>query len=649
MRDFQADAVGSLSVSRSRTLVNVSTGGGKTIALLFPLVCDAVRCASLNSPRSLSLCFTPLLALQADHVAKLRGNVVLGEVLQVLSLADEKDAKLLKDVLGVLSTLTRSVLVFLNPERFSSLAEQLCARASLVSYVLFDEVHTYIDWMDFRVGFEALRGIAARLRDASVAAASATVTWTTLTAFSEFIGVDQTDWKIVRQITRRENHFYHVFEERTVLRHVPVIFSRDRMPLLVVVNSISAMVTLRKKVLAWTGLEPGSVLVYASGFSDEHKEYVDGRFRRADRPHVVMVATAAYALGIDANIASVVLFGVPRTMAAFVQAVGRAGRRGAALAHCSIVIDSVGLRNTDEQLKSALGEHRPRPKRQSNSASQAQCCSCLRWCHLASGAKVPGDDDTFFCGDADQVCQNVSRLPACMHVMIERFLNMSKGRLDVPQEASVEGRCGSACGDRCDFCVRPPPPSVPSLSSFVKVISSGSVYFERVGQVILVSEDSTFAHINFGGYDWEVNLPCSILVECSPVILMANTKPAHLAGPLVLRTKLEKFFSDFETGLPRGSLVCGGGIQDLVSKRPVSSEDIVSCFDSVHPCCAVGVAAVIKQNQEEKQGKRTGARKANRRNCSDTQEREESDSDEAELFVSGSQSLQGRIRKKSQK
>jgi hypothetical protein len=91
---FQERAATASLPSTSRVFLNVSTGGGKTLALLWPVVLDALL-AQKAKQFSLSLCFVPLLALQSDLVRRTQSNVMLKDVLHVLSLSVSDDMKTL--------------------------------------------------------------------------------------------------------------------------------------------------------------------------------------------------------------------------------------------------------------------------------------------------------------------------------------------------------------------------------------------------------------------------------------------------------------------------------------------------------------------------------------------------------------------------
>jgi superfamily II DNA helicase RecQ len=280
-------------------------------------------------------------------------------------MADESYKKLFIETISSRVPLQKSMLVFLNPECFVLVKLLVLQNQHLrVGSLLFDEAHTYVDWDSFRPEFDSIRDVALDFPSSRIVAATATLTSEQLESFSAQIKVKVGEWKMVIRIEPHQNHFYHVVEERMLLRYTYALFAKDRLPLLVIVNSLSMMIKVHDQVMEWSGLPSSSVCLFAGGFSDEHKIEVDAHFRDDVDRTKIMIATTAYALGIDAFIRSVIHFGVPRNLAIYLQGSGRAGRHPSiAEAHCTIVVGAVGLRSADLRMKQLLGSARKRPKK----------------------------------------------------------------------------------------------------------------------------------------------------------------------------------------------------------------------------------------------------------------------------------------------
>jgi ATP-dependent DNA helicase RecQ len=225
-----------------------------------------------------------------------------------------------------------------------------------VSTILFDETHTYVQWDTFRPVFDSLKGIALDFPKARLVAASATLTTKQLEDFSSQINVKVMDWKMVIYIVLQHNHVYHIIKECVLLRHASTLFANERLPLLVVVNSLAVMTSLYSWIVAWSNLPLSSVWLFAAGFSEQHLKEADSTFRDPNDRLKIMIATSAYSLGIDAFIRSVIHYSVPSDIASYLQGIGRCGRDPSIEeAHCTLVIDGVGLQAADKEMHVFLG------------------------------------------------------------------------------------------------------------------------------------------------------------------------------------------------------------------------------------------------------------------------------------------------------
>lgn len=630
LRPFQLEAAEKSRAPSSRVFLNVSTGGGKTLALLWPVVCDALAEAATKN-FSLSLCFVPLLALQSDHLAHLRSNAQLMQKVLILTLSDPRDVEALNGLLFSMRIWTRSVLVFLNPERFVGLKVRLLTEtAPRVSSLLFDEAHTYVEWDTFRPDFNSLGGICRDFPGARVIAATATLTADQLASFSSQIGLDASAWSMVFRIEARSNHVYHVIEERVLERHSSLLFSRDRLPVLLVVNSLAELTALYARVIEWSGLPESSVLLFAAGFSEEHQRAADASFRDSTDRAKIMIATSAYSLGIDAFIRSVVHFGVPRNLAAYLQGVGRAGRDSSILdAHCTLIVDSAGLRAASSDMRIFLGSARLRPKKPDGSTAMAQCTFCLAWRHLPPGVAAPKDEDEWLCEAVGLVCANVSRLPCCMTVMSLRFLRRESGLLcGLVKEHEL--KCG-----RCDWCVPSQPPPIPAHACYVRVISATHAFFKATGQVSAISDDKIRLTVNFGGIHDSVSLPLDAVTLCDPVVLSPTIARPHQTGkPVVLRRNLRKAVNDHAWSIPTAAVLSEAALASLVEWRPVTADAARSvCGDGIAEEAVGFVASIIYAHQvdcEEEIEKGKKKKKKNKKKKKKKKRDAESESEESD-------------------
>lgn len=102
-----------LQKSRSRVLARVSTGAGKTVGLISPVVYQAHMHALTFRPPFITLCFVPLLALQAAHFSSLSSSAVM----DVVSLHGGTEGAKLESVIKVFlfGQPSKSLLLLLSP------------------------------------------------------------------------------------------------------------------------------------------------------------------------------------------------------------------------------------------------------------------------------------------------------------------------------------------------------------------------------------------------------------------------------------------------------------------------------------------------------------------------------------------------------
>ena len=202
-----------------------------------------------------------------------------------------------------------------------------------VSLVVVDEAHCISQWgHDFRPAYRKLQGLKAELGDIPVLALTATAT-------------RRVAGDIIRQLGMRKpdgfkGSFFRPNLHVTVVRKGP----RDGQPARNVRKDLlgllrrhqgeSAIVYCmsRKKVdsiAAWLVEQGVKAVPYHAGLPDERRERHQDAFAR-DQVDVV-VATIAFGMGIDkSNVRLVVHFDMPKSIEAWYQEIGRAGRDGLA-------------------------------------------------------------------------------------------------------------------------------------------------------------------------------------------------------------------------------------------------------------------------------------------------------------------------------
>jgi len=307
-RSRQAEAVQGVLDGRD-VLLTMPTGAGKSLVYQLPaVVLDG-----------LTLVISPLIALMKDQVDSLKRRGIRAGF--VNSSVDSKTRRKRLDaaVRGDLD------LLFITPERFRSPMFLELLPELRVTRLAVDEAHCISQWgHDFRPDYSRLGEYRARVGNPPTIALTATATPDV--AEDIVLRLALVDPLLVRTGIERENLFMRatsIFEaEEKVGILVDRIGAIDG-PGIVYSALIRDLEALHAE-LARRGIPS---LVYHGGLSPEERRSMHERFMGSDRD--VVLATNAFGMGVDkANIRFVLHAQIPRTLEAWAQEVGRAGRDG---------------------------------------------------------------------------------------------------------------------------------------------------------------------------------------------------------------------------------------------------------------------------------------------------------------------------------
>lgn len=596
LRDYQADAIETIAQRKGFITLRLPTGAGKTVIVLFNPVLNAIR-ASGGQQRSsaakhlITIVLVPLRSLQGNHATKILCNNILQRYVEFLTIEGDEDIRTARERLGKwkFSTPTRSTLIFLNPEALQELQSSFCAVRNHMGWIVIDEGHVFPFWIDFRSAFSALRDLAHRFYRSTLIAASATLTLDTESKLRELLNVPVEQCTDIVHLYRRENLHYNFMKEQDVLRNIRELFGADRGPMLIIVKSLKDIPFLLQNVPRWTG---GQATVrtelYAAGFSDGHKDLVEAWFEK-DEPGVwkILIATVAYGLGIDVgHIRSVIVWGVPQTLAALIQGFGRAGRNQTLvpIAHCTLVVTPNSLKKADEDVRALLGLRRTakdesKGKKKADAASDADCSTsvlcedCLTWRVLGTGESVPGPNEPFNCTRIGKKCKPLGliRPNVCVSVALERFMSRSDSPLDAPM-----GDTDVACVNRCSFCQPLPPIQIPVVGDFVIVVSRSSQFYGLAGKVVQVV-DETKLKINFGAQNSAVTVTCTSVEKSSKmdhVIPETISLPSHSHEKEALGEALDRAVETSGSRLHIKLLMSDSARALLLKWRPTTVEEL---------------------------------------------------------------------------
>lgn len=302
-RGVQAEVVGRVMKGES-TLAVMPTGAGKSLCYQVP---------ALARPGT-GLVISPLIALMHDQV---RSATSFGIRAAALTSADDNRGE-------TLDRLKRGELdlLYVAPERASGEGfRRLLAQVPL-SLVAIDEAHCVSEWgHDFRPDYRLLRPLLDSLGDVPRLALTATADAHTRADILVQLGIGE-DGLIVAGFDR-PNIRYHVRPRDGIGAQLKGLLAEQPGPGIVYATSRDKTETLAAQIAA-TGRR---ALAYHAGLDPRVRAANQAAFVASE--DMVMVATIAFGMGIDKpDVRFVAHAGLPKSIEAYYQETGRAGRDG---------------------------------------------------------------------------------------------------------------------------------------------------------------------------------------------------------------------------------------------------------------------------------------------------------------------------------
>lgn len=310
-RTGQAEVVNSL-LSGHDVLAIMPTGAGKSICFQVP---------ALMMPHGVVV-VSPLISLMKDQVESLiRQGIAASYVNSTVPFGESIER--LRDLYR-----GKIKILYLAPEKLEPSYFTNCLRQVPLSMVVVDEAHCVSQWgHDFRPSYGKIRTFVDLLPHKPVMAAfTATATPLVEKDIKENLGLVHAD--IYRTGLDRPNLSFRVLrglgreeKEQLLLRYVKTHKQESGVIYCATRKAVDSVYTLLRTHKIQAGR-------YHAGLSEQERKQAQDDFS-FDRLQV-MVATNAFGMGIDkSNVRYVIHYQMPKSLEAYYQEAGRAGRDGA--------------------------------------------------------------------------------------------------------------------------------------------------------------------------------------------------------------------------------------------------------------------------------------------------------------------------------
>jgi len=303
-RGRQEEVVGRVLAGQS-TLAVMPTGAGKSLTYQLPSVMLPGTCVVIS----------PLIALMHDQLRSAEANGIRAATLTSADMNREETIDRFRA--GELD------LLYAAPERASQgHFRELLASAPVCLFAI-DEAHCVSEWgHDFRPDYRLLRPLMDSFPDVPRLALTATADVQTRADILTQLGIGE-DGLIIAGFDR-PNIKYAIRHRENALRQLRDLLGEQSGPGIIYAPTRRKVEELAEKLGEATGRR---VLPYHAGLAPEERAANQAAFVASE--DMVIVATVAFGMGIDKpDVRFVAHAGVPKSIEAYYQETGRAGRDG---------------------------------------------------------------------------------------------------------------------------------------------------------------------------------------------------------------------------------------------------------------------------------------------------------------------------------
>jgi ATP-dependent DNA helicase RecQ len=296
-------------MSGQDALVLMPTGGGKSLCYQIPAIARP----------GAGVVISPLIALMEDQVNALRQAGVAAAALN--SSIQPREIRETEEALrsGQLD------LLYIAPERLLQDRTLRLLQQCQVNLFAIDEAHCVSQWgHDFRPEYLQLKVLHERFPAIPRIALTATADPKTRLEIIERLGLQRA--RIFTRSFDRPNIRYHIHSSSQGARNALLRFIRDHHD-----GEAGIVYCLSRKrveeIATWLQAQGLDALPYHAGLSADERRRHQQRFQRDEG--VIIVATIAFGMGIDKpNVRFVAHLNLPKSIEAYYQETGRAGRDG---------------------------------------------------------------------------------------------------------------------------------------------------------------------------------------------------------------------------------------------------------------------------------------------------------------------------------
>lgn len=295
-------------IAGNDALVLMPTGGGKSLCYQVPALCRP----------GTAVVVSPLIALMKDQVDALNQLGVKAAFINSTLAPDAAREIEARAVDGDID------LLYVAPERFAT--DRFLNLLDRISISLFaiDEAHCVSQWgHDFRPEYRRLDLLPTRFAHVPRIALTATADTPTRKDIAENLHL--TDAKCFITGFDRPNITYRIETKGNSKQRLLSFLNREHAEDAGIVYCLSRRKT--EDVAQWLSENGRPALPYHAGLTQETRQLHQDRFLREDG--LIICATVAFGMGIDKpNVRFVAHLNLPKSMEAYYQETGRAGRDG---------------------------------------------------------------------------------------------------------------------------------------------------------------------------------------------------------------------------------------------------------------------------------------------------------------------------------